>query len=60
MSSDQSVPSNSGTAKPNVVEDLVKAGTAAFNPSGNPETKQQGHQKYNDLIKRYKFVSKYD
>ncbi|CEJ79933.1 hypothetical protein VHEMI00144 [[Torrubiella] hemipterigena] len=52
MSSGPPEPSGSHTAKPNVVEDLVKAGTAAFNPSGSPESRDDGLQKYNDLIKR--------
>lgn len=44
-------------AKPNFIEELVDAGTAAFNPQSSSESQQQGRERYDAVIERYTYFA---
>lgn len=44
-------------AKPNIVEELVNAGTMAFNPKSSPQDQERGRQRYDTVIETYAYTS---
>mgnify|MGYP005987571603 CR=1 FL=1 len=46
-------PSDTTPKKPNVVEEIVNAGTKAFNPSNDGATRDAGRHEYDQVIQRY-------
>ena len=44
-------------AKPNIIEELVDAGTTAFNPQSSSESQKQGRERYDAVIERYTYFA---